>query len=312
MVAAELIVSKKTADWSSSLSGGPILVFGGPYSNLHATRAMRREADRLSIPPHRVICTGDIVAYAAEPAETTALIRDWGCHVIAGNCEEQIGAGAADCGCGFEEGTACDRLAKGWYPYADRRMSEEDRAWMRQLPSFARFELEGLTYTVLHGGFEQTNRFIFASETDVIRDELAAATTDVVIAGHAGIPFMTKTASGFWFNPGVIGMPANDGTPDVWYGLVTPGRGRTNFALKRLAYDHMSAAAAMRRTAHADGYAATLVTGIWPSFDVLPPYETSASGKRLRQQTLSIAARTGAPRAPDLAKSKKQHVAAAD
>jgi len=305
-------VTKKIADWSTTLAGGPILVFGGPYSNLEATLAMRREADRLSIPPHRVICTGDIVAYAAEPAETTALIRDWGCHVIAGNCEEQIGAGAEDCGCGFEEGSACDRLAKGWYPFADRRMTEDDRIWMRELPMLAHFELEGLSYTVLHGGFEQTNRFIFASQSCVIRDELAAAATDVVIAGHAGIPFMARSASSRWFNPGVIGMPANDGSPDVWYGLVTPARGRTTFALKRLAYDHMSAAAAMRRTAHADGYAATLVTGIWPSFDVLPPTEKSATGKRLRQQTMSMSAPIKTSPGPRHAKSQTQRVAAAD
>jgi predicted phosphodiesterase len=283
-----------SADWTRDLTGGPILVFGGPYSNLRATEAMRAVAGDLGIPANRVICTGDVVAYAAEPEETTSLIRDWGCHVIAGNCEEQIGLGAADCGCGFEAGTACDLMAKGWYPFANRRVSDNNRAWMRSLPARAHFTLGGVRMCVVHGGVHQTNRFIFASEKDVIAAELAAAGSDVVIGGHAGVPFTVKSGRKLWFNPGVIGMPANDGTTDVWYGLITPEADTIIFALKRLTYDHRAAAAAMRRWAHADGYATTLVTGIWPSFDVFPPAEKAQTGKRLRPRTVTLpqAART--------------------
>ena len=47
---------------------GPVLVFGGPYSNLEATRAVLDAAARRGIPGRRILCTGDVVAYAAEPA----------------------------------------------------------------------------------------------------------------------------------------------------------------------------------------------------------------------------------------------------
>ena len=43
---------------------GPVLIFGGPYSNLLATQAMREAAASLNIPGENVICTGDVVAYA--------------------------------------------------------------------------------------------------------------------------------------------------------------------------------------------------------------------------------------------------------
>jgi predicted phosphodiesterase len=281
-------VTRPAVDWTATVAGGPILVFGGPYSNLRATEAMRQEADRLGIPPRRVICTGDVVAYAAEPEETTRAIIQWGCHVIAGNCEEQIGAGAADCGCGFEEGTACDAMAKGWYPFANARVSDGSRAWMQSLPPLARFTIGGITATVTHGGLNQNNRFLFASDRQAIKAELNAAGTDVVIGGHAGIPFAVKDAGRLWFNPGVIGMPANDGTPDVWYGLITEEAAQVSFALKRLSYAHQRAAAAMRRWAHADGYATTLVTGIWPSLDVLPDAEKAATGKRLRARSWTM------------------------
>jgi predicted phosphodiesterase len=270
----------------------PLLVFGGPYSNLAATLAMKAEAERLGIPPCQIICTGDVVAYGAEPEDTTQLIRDWEIHVIAGNCEEQLAAGAADCGCGFDEGSACDLLSKGWYPFANSRISAASRAWMGQLPATLRFEYGGRRFRVVHGGVNQTNRFLFASETGPLASEVAQANADVIIAGHSGLPFITRVGDGVWFNPGVIGMPANDGTPDVWYGLITADAATEtlNFATRRLTYDFHAAAATLRRQGHANGYARTFVTGLWPSLDVLPDAESAAAGVRIRQTSLQLKA----------------------
>ena len=53
---------------------GPILIFGGPYSNLAATAAVLSEAKRLDIARERTICTGDLTAYCGDPAVTIDLI----------------------------------------------------------------------------------------------------------------------------------------------------------------------------------------------------------------------------------------------
>ena len=98
---------------------GPVLIFGGPYSNVHATRALIATAAAHGIPADRVICTGDVVAYAADAAATTDAIMDWGVPVVMGNCEESFGNEQDDCGCGFDEGTACDVLSRQWYAYAN-------------------------------------------------------------------------------------------------------------------------------------------------------------------------------------------------
>jgi predicted phosphodiesterase len=249
---------------------------------------MRREADRLGIEPGHVICTGDIIAYCAEPEETARMIRDWGCLAIQGNCEEQLAAGAADCGCNFEEGTACDLLAKGWYPFAAARVPRDLCDWMGTLPRSLDFRYGGLTFRVVHGGNAVINRWVFASDEAAMTEEMAAAGTDVVIAGHCGVPFIAGQGRRTWFNPGVIGMPANDGTTDVWYGLITMGRDGVKLSTHRLAYDHGTAAAALRRHGNANGYARTLVTGIWPSFDVLPPAEKAAAGVRIRPRSVRL------------------------
>ncbi len=268
---------------------GPLLVFGGPYSNLAATRAMKTIAETLNVPPSQVICTGDVIAYCAEPEETAQLVRAWGCHVVAGNCEEQVAAGAADCGCGFAEGTACDLLSKGWYPFALARISAQSREWMRCLPAAITFTLSGRSFRVVHGGVHETSKFLFASQKAALCAETDQAGCDIIIGGHAGIPFIERLSQKkAWFNPGVIGMPANDGTPDGWYGLVLERGDDLVLETRRLRYDFHNAAAAMRRSGHANAYARALITGEWPSLDVLPEKEKAAKGRRLREKRLVV------------------------
>jgi predicted phosphodiesterase len=270
----------------------PLVVFGGAYSNLRATKRLREVIEERAIPPQNVVCTGDVVAYCAEPVETATLVRDWGCHVIQGNCEQQLAAGAADCGCNFEEGTACDLLAKGWYPFANRQMTPELRKWMADLPETLTFSFSGLTFRVVHGGADETAKWVFPSQSELIESELDAARTDVVLAGHCGVPFIAEVGRRVWFNSGALGMPANDGTADVWYGLVTPvGERSVRLTTHRLTYDHASAAAAMRRFGHANPYARTLVTGLWPSLDVFPQAEKAAAGRRIPERARTTGAR---------------------
>jgi hypothetical protein len=132
---------------------------------------------------------------------------------------------------------------------------------------------------------------VFASEREIVAEECGRAGADVVIAGHCGLPFITRSGNATWFNAGVIGMPANDGTSDVWYGLITPEDHDVVLSTHRLAYDHQGAAAAMRRSGHANGYARTLITGLWPSLDILPPRERAETATRLRRRTLRVPAR---------------------
>ncbi|MEL7465198.1 MAG: metallophosphoesterase family protein [Pseudomonadota bacterium] len=248
---------------------GPVLAFGGPYSNLHATEALIVEASRLGVPPGNAICTGDVVAYCGSPAETVAAIRDWGCAVVAGNCEEQLAAGAADCGCGFEEGTVCDALSAEWYAYASARISNEVRRWMAATPERIAFAHRGARWAVIHGGATDVSRFIWPGQRDVIREEIAALEAeagpfDGVIAGHCGLAFIEEVDGRLWVNAGVIGMPENDGTRDVSYCVLDEVP-----VLHRLTYDTAAAAKAM--SGRATPYAAALRTGRWPSEDVLPP-----------------------------------------
>ncbi|MCW8860057.1 MAG: metallophosphatase family protein [Deltaproteobacteria bacterium] len=268
---------------------GPVLVFGGPYSNLTATQAMMERAKELDIQPERVICSGDLIAYCAEPQETLQLIRDWGVAVVQGNCEESLGADAPDCGCGFEEGTACSLLAVDWYQYASQKITNADRAWMRNLPRSLDFELAGRRIKIVHGGVQQINRFIFPSTAEAVkREELDFAGGDILIGGHSGIPSGQKLDNRAWLNAGVIGLPANDGTQDGWYLLITPEEERVRFSWRRLSYAAEQTQQKMYAAGLKSGYADSLISGLWPSMDVLPAAERAQCGQRIELADLVL------------------------
>ena len=253
---------------------GPVLLFGGPYSNLQATRALLEFARAGGFAPSNMICTGDIVAYCADPAPTIAAIRASGCAVVAGNCEKQLAAYQMDCGCGFAPGTSCDLLSAGWFAHADAHVGAADRAWMGGLPDLVTFTQHGRRYAVIHGGLSDISRFLwptspeaeFAEEVALVRQLVGPV--DGVIAGHCGMAFHRHVAGIDWINAGVIGMPPND------------GRAATRFAalhdsgevmLRALHYDANAAHDAMVAAGLVQGYHAAVLSGYWPSEEVLPP-----------------------------------------
>jgi predicted phosphodiesterase len=259
------------------------MVFGGPYSNLEATRAVLIEAARLAIPADRIICTGDVVAYGADARATVELVRNAVGHIIRGNCEQSIAVGSADCGCGFPAGSTCERLSTVWFAHATRELNADARAWMAGLPRRIDIKIGDYRLAVIHGGLEIVNRFIFASTSPAIKfTEIAGAGVDGVIGGHCGLPF-TQTINGrLWHNAGVVGMPANDGTPRLWFSLLRAEADGIAIEHRALSYNCARAAEKIRDAGLPQEYAMSLETGLWSSCDVLPCEEIHERGVVLK------------------------------
>ncbi len=259
-----------------------LLVFGGPYSNLAATRAMLAQARRLGFGADEILCTGDVIAYCGEPAETLDLIADSGIQVIMGNCEEALSANQDNCGCGFDAGTQCEVLSVQWFNFASGQVNQDQRRWMASLPRQVFVEIGGRKLLATHAGTSSINEFIFASSS--AEDKLAQMVTadvDGMITGHSGIAFAQVLSSRLWLNAGAIGIPANDGTARVWYAILEEKHGRIDVQIRALTYDPSPSIKAMNERGLASGYRDSLSTGLWPSMDVLPETETRQTGVAL-------------------------------
>ncbi len=265
----------------------PMLVFGGPYSNRQATESMLDLAARRGVAKNRIICTGDVVAYCAEPQACVDLIRQAGIHVVMGNCEESLGFQFEDCGCGFTQDSACDTLSRQWFEYASKHLDASALAWMRGLPRHivATMETPGKSrrFSFIHGSTTSLSGWIFASTPDEEKARhLGTLGSDVVIAGHSGLPFISPLDDGrVWANAGVIGMPANDGTTRGWFAMLEPQDNTFRLTTEAFGYAHVQSSTAMVAAGLADSYAQSLISGIWPNMDVLPQVERNRRGHEL-------------------------------
>ncbi len=250
---------------------GKVLLFGGPYSNLQASQALKAIATQAGIPPGNRICTGDVVAYCADPAETLHFWQDI-CELVAGNCEKQLGAGAADCGCGFTAGSACEVLAKDWYPYATSRLADQDQKYLAEAPDIIVFTHNNQRCAVIHGGVFDIAKFLWSIspdcefEQEIQQIQKLVGPIDRVISGHSGIAFQRQFGAVEWVNTGAIGMPANDGNPKTSYLTLD----QNGIQFERLSYDHQKASDRMRQVGLVQGYEKSLISGYWPSQDILP------------------------------------------
>lgn len=258
---------------------GKLLLFGGVYSNLQALEALVSIAEAEGIAPENCICTGDITGYCAQPEETVHLFQKWGALSIAGNVELQLANDSEDCGCDFKAGGRCDGFSKLWFPYTKGHLSKESLQWVSEIPENISFDYGGKKVTVVHGNYTNTSEFIFASNADQSKQNCFAETkSDVIIAGHCGLPFHQSIKGKLWLNPGVIGMPANDGTTRVWYMILETKKGKIKYTHRSFEYDYTTAQQLMYKNHLPEEYADTLASGIWDNMEILPEIEKMGQG----------------------------------
>ncbi|MEM7040029.1 MAG: metallophosphoesterase family protein [Bacteroidota bacterium] len=236
----------------------------------------------MGIPASNIICTGDIVGYCAEPEEVVQMVRDWGIHNIAGNVEIQLREGGEDCGCDFAEDGRCASFSANWYPFAQRALAENSIRWMDTLPDVLRFQYCGQNFGVVHGSADYTSRYVFASTPWPEKiAEMQRLDVDVILAGHCGLPFSQQKGPNAWLNPGVIGMPANDGTTRVWYMHLKPEAEGFRYTHHAYAYDFDETQILMLEKGLPRPYIRTLESGLWDNNEILPDMEILFQGVKI-------------------------------
>ena len=76
-------------------------------------------------------------------------------------------------------------------------------------------------------------------------------------------------------------MPANDGTPRVWYLLLDDTDGRFSYTFHAFTYDNGRAHELMQANGLPESYANTLLTGIWDNCEILPAAEKALQGQAI-------------------------------
>ena len=288
-----------------------VAVFGGVYSNHLALAAVLADAARRGA--EAVYCLGDLGGFGPEPERVWPLLLAGGVRAIQGNYEQSLAAGREDCNCGYTD-PRDNHFAAISYDYTARHCSPAFKRWMGELPARRRVLVGGRELLLVHGSPRRVNEFLFDSTSpdaflEVLLDQHHS---DALLCTHTGLHWHRRLPSGRdAVNVGVIGRPANDGRPEVWYALLEAlpsgalrsrggaaadrgpsiagvgsvggvggfgGLGGLGVELVPLRYDHQAMAAEVRQASLPEEFAATLLTGWWTTcLEVLPARERAAS-----------------------------------
>jgi hypothetical protein len=266
-----------------------IAVFGGVYSNHLALAALLEDARRRGA--EALYCLGDLGAFGPNPEKVRPLLAAGAVRSLQGNYEESLAAGAGDCNCGYTD-PRDNHFAALSYRYTAERSSDSFKAWMGTLPKRRRVLVGKRELLLVHGSPRRINEFLFESATPAAYLEvlLDQERSDGLLFTHTGLHWHRRLPSGRdAVNVGVIGRPANDGRPEVWYTLVEAssheggsegGVGRAGLRVDHvpLAYDWRALAAEMRAERLPEEFVETIESGWWTTcLEVLPARERAAS-----------------------------------
>lgn len=216
-----------------------IAVFSDIHANLEALQAVF--ADMNAHNPALRVCLGDIVGYAANPAQCLNAIRKSGCSVIMGNHDE---AAATD----IDLGQMRD-IAQHGIEFTRRKLTTDQRDYLAHLA----FTLSHGDCQFVHASLNAPSDWHYLMRESELAEHFASQTHPFCFSGHthvpgvwhlnrsgnikswrgAGrieIPFGGKTL----INVGSVGQP-RDLCPDACYALCNPVGRWVEF--RRVKYD---------------------------------------------------------------------------
>ena len=133
-----------------------IAVCGGPYANPYALAAFIADARARGC--ERLFCLGDLGGFGAEINALWPLLREAGIECVASNYAVVIARGDADCGCGCGD-PRDNESAQLIYDHTRAHTSAEFAAWMGQLPTERRVDIDGRDVHLVHGSTLALNDF---------------------------------------------------------------------------------------------------------------------------------------------------------
>lgn len=221
-----------------------IAIFGDLHGNVGATEAVLAAID--SEAPDAVHCLGDLVGYGAFPNETTELIRERHIPTVMGNYDDGVGFDRDECGCAYRD---ADEEARGQRSlvWTRRVTTDENKAYLRSLEPDIRFEVSGKRYRLVHGSPRRMNEYLFEDRDPRSLERIArTADCDVLVFGHTHKPWVREIEGVLFVNAGSVGKPKDGDPRAAWVLLTVDDAGAPRVDVRRVDYDVVSMAAAIR------------------------------------------------------------------
>jgi putative phosphoesterase len=176
----------------------------GVISDIHAN-LVALEAVLDDMPPaDALICAGDVIGYNPWPGECVDRLMELDVPTVMGNHDRKLVTGSNFVG---------NRMARAGITHAAEQLSDDQRAWLADLPTERR--LFDARVRVVHGHPDDPDRYTYPEEFGPeLLDE-----APVLVLGHTHLQGHDVSDAGVVLNPGSVGQP-RDGDPRAAYALL--------------------------------------------------------------------------------------------
>ncbi|HEY6111083.1 MAG TPA: metallophosphoesterase family protein [Chthoniobacterales bacterium] len=149
-------------------------IFSDIHSNLEALEAVLHDAAEQKCTHY--VCLGDIVGYNADPHECVERVREMDCPVVKGNHDEQASIG--------ESSRDFNELAESAIRWTRDHLSEEDKAWLREL----RLQRQVRDFTIVHATLDTPAQWAYVFNNLDAAASFTYQHTTVCFFGHTHVP----------------------------------------------------------------------------------------------------------------------------
>jgi len=223
-----------------------LLVIADIHGNWPALQAIREEADA-------VVCLGDIVSYGPSPRECVGWVRKRAGYVVRGNHDTALASRVDPKAAGFKQ-----ELARATLKQHRRILSRADLAWLKNLPSEARFRFDDYSFYAVHAS-PRDHLFSYRLTPDLdegaFKKEVEGVRADIMLLGHTHLPMIRGAWTKVVLNPGSVGQPL-DGDPRASYAVIQDGVAE----IRRVEYDIEAAVTGIRKMGLADDVTEKLIS----------------------------------------------------
>ncbi|KNY27612.1 metallophosphoesterase family protein [Pseudobacteroides cellulosolvens] len=191
-------------------------VLGDVHGNVYALRSVIEDINNRNV--DFILSTGDLVGYMPFPNEVVDLIRRTGILSVQGNHDKYISSCKHLSNDQIAKMSQQEILANASAAYTNMVLTEENRNYLRSMPSQVRIQVDGLNVLVVHGSPRRIDEYMY-EDSPALKEIAETTDADIIISGHTHIPFTTVLKGKHIINAGSAGKPKH-GRPDATYVIV--------------------------------------------------------------------------------------------
>ena len=224
------------------MPGMRIAVLADLHANLPAVRAVFD--DLLAIGCDTIWCVGDLVGRGPHPSEVIDELRGLSIPTVQGNWDEAVGLAREHPGVSWAD-AAQEAGGQASLAWTIAHTSEEQRAWLRQLPATQRLSMEDRSVLLFHGSPMRQNEYLWSDRPSRVFARLGSDQGDDLLCfGHTHEAFHRMVGQSHFVAAGSVGC-GSPADPTARYAVIDLARPDVTVAMRSVPYDHASVVEAM-------------------------------------------------------------------